>query len=115
MDVQAILDRLAYAESLPEDAIRAARAQRAAVAPALIELIGHHLAGEDGADGPESALFYAFHLLGEWHETAAYRPLARLLARPAEETDELLADATTETVHRVRQRCSMAIRSRCSR
>jgi hypothetical protein len=93
----------------------ARRAQRAAVAPALIELIGRHLAGEDGADGPESALFYAFHLLGEWHETAAYRPLARLLARPAEETDELLADATTETVHRVRQRCSMAIRSRCSR
>jgi hypothetical protein len=115
MDVQAILDRLAYAESLPEDAIRAARAQRAAVAPAQLEPPGHPLAGEDGADGPESAQYYASHPLREWHETAAPRPPARQLARPAEETDELLADATTETVHRVRQRCSMAIRSRCSR
>ena len=102
MDIPAILERLAHAEGMPADAILAAREQRAAVAPAL-----------DRPDRAlprrrrrrrrccEGALFYAFHLLGEWRETAAYRPLARLLALEEDEVEEILGDAVPETVHRV--------------
>jgi hypothetical protein len=101
MDVPTILDQLAHAESIPEVAIHAAREQRAAVAPALIDLVERHLAGEAEAFALEDALFYAFHLLGEWRETAAYRPLARLLALEEEEVEDLLGDAVPETVHRI--------------
>ena len=101
MDVPTILDQLAHAEGMPEGAIRAAREQRAAVAPALIDLIERHLAGEEEAFALEDALFYAFHLLGEWRETAAYRPLTRLLALEEEEVEDILGDAVPETVHRI--------------
>ena len=101
MDVPSILHQLAHAEGMPTDAILAAREQRAAVAPALIDLIERYLAAEPDAFALEGALFYAFHLLGEWHETAAYRPLARLLALEKDEVEEILGDARTETVQRV--------------
>jgi Protein of unknown function (DUF1186)/SEC-C motif len=101
MDIPSILDQLAHAEGMPADAILAAREQRAAVAPALIDLIERYLDGDGDAFALEGALFYAFHLLGEWRETAAYRPLARLLALEEDEVEEVLGDARTETVHRV--------------
>ena len=41
----------------------------------------------------------AFHLLGQWRERSAYRPLARFLRRP--DVESILGDATTETCHRV--------------
>ena len=46
-------------------------------------------------------LFFGFHLLGEWRETSAYRPMARLLRGDPEELEEILGDAITETVDRV--------------
>jgi hypothetical protein len=101
MDVPTILDQLAHAEGMPADAIHAAREQRAAVAPALIDLIERYLAEDADAFALEGALFYAFHLLGEWCETAAYRPLARLLALEDDEVQEVLGDAVPETVHRI--------------
>jgi hypothetical protein len=42
-----------------------------------------------------------FHLLGQWREKAAYRPLAQLLRRPREEVDVILGSVITETTHRV--------------
>jgi hypothetical protein len=101
MDLPTILDRLAHAEGMPEDAILAARAQRAAVAPVLIDLVERYLAGEAAAEELEGALFYAFHLLGEWRETAAYRPLARLLMLAEGELEVVLGDAVAETTQRV--------------
>jgi uncharacterized protein len=101
MDVPAIIDGLAHAEGLPAEAIRAPRAQREAVAPALIDLIERYLDGDEAAMMQEPALFWAFHLLGEWRESAAYRPLARLLALEEGELGEVLGEANTETVHRV--------------
>jgi hypothetical protein len=101
MEISTIIDRLADAEDLPEDAIRAAREQRAAAAPAFVDLVERYLAGEPDAEERERALFYIFHLLGEWREKTAYRPLARLLASDADEVDELLGDATASTAHRV--------------
>jgi hypothetical protein len=101
MEISTIIDRLADAEDLPEDAIRAAREQRAAAAPAFVDLVERYLAGEPDAEEREGAQFYIFHLLGEWREKTAYRPLARLLAFDADEVDGLLGDATASTAHRV--------------
>jgi uncharacterized protein len=49
----------------------------------------------------EGALFYVFHLLGEWREKSAYRPLARLLASDPERLEALLGDAIVSTSHRI--------------
>jgi hypothetical protein len=46
-------------------------------------------------------LFFIFHLLGEWREASAYRPLARLLRSPGDEIDAVLGDGITSTSHRV--------------
>ena len=48
-----------------------------------------------------NALFFAFHLLGEWREKSAYLPLARFLRRPADALEPILGDAKTVTAHRV--------------
>jgi len=101
MQPQAILYHLARAEGLPEDVIRAARAQRAEVAPIFVDFVERYLAGEARAGELQGALFFVFHLLGEWREKSAYRPLARLLAGPADQLERAIGDATTETSHRV--------------
>ncbi len=46
-------------------------------------------------------LFFIFHLLGEWRDKAAYRPLARLLRCPEHELNAILGDGITSTSHRV--------------
>ena len=101
MEPQAILYHLAHAEGLPEDAIRTAREQRDAVAPLLVGFVERYLAGEPSARQLEAALFFAFHLLGEWREKSAYRPFARLLAGPPERLERALRDAITQNAHRV--------------
>jgi hypothetical protein len=101
MELPLIIDGLAHADGLPEDAIRAARERRVAAAPAFVDLIERYLAGEAEALALEGALFFIFHLLGEWREKTAYRPLAALLASDGDEMDRLLGDATTSTAHRV--------------
>ncbi|HZA67576.1 MAG TPA: hypothetical protein VE592_11535, partial [Geminicoccaceae bacterium] len=71
MEPRAILYRLAHAEALPEDAIRAAREQREEVGPMFVDLVERYLAGEARARELEEALFFVFHLVGEWRETSA--------------------------------------------
>ena len=46
-------------------------------------------------------LFFIFHLLGEWRERSAYRPIARFLRCPSHEVEAILGDAITSTTHRV--------------
>jgi hypothetical protein len=93
-----ILDQLGSGEGLPVDVIRAADANRAAMVPVFLRAF-------DGAAtaGPslQNALFFAFHLLGQWREKSAYRPLARFLRRPAGEIDPIIGDAATATTQRV--------------
>ena len=101
MDIPIIIEQLAAAEGLPEGAIHAAREQRAAAAPAFVDLVERYLANDADALAMAEALFWVFHLLGEWQEKSAYRPLARLLAIDPEELDEILGDAITGTSHRV--------------
>ena len=93
-----ILDQLGSGKGLPVDAIRAANADRAAMVPVMLRAFD-----DCAAAGPslQNALFFAFHLLGQWREKSAYRPLAAFLRRPTEETDRILGGATTGTAHRV--------------
>jgi hypothetical protein len=100
MDATRILEELSVVNKLPVAAIRAARAQRAAIVPAFMQAIERCI--EEEAKRPErDALFFIFHLLGEWREKSAYRLLATLLRRPPDEIDEILGDATAATSHRV--------------
>jgi hypothetical protein len=99
VDTAAIIDGLRHYERLPVATIQAARADRAAVVPEFLRLIEEHLARDGASETEHAALFLIFHLLGEWRETSAYRPLAKLLRRP--DIDSTLDDAVTETMHQV--------------
>jgi hypothetical protein len=100
MEPAQILDQLAVEGPLPVEALRAAQRDRAAMTPLLLQAIERYLAN-GAAAGEENLLFFAFHLLGEWRETLAYRPLARMLKSPPEQLGDLLSGARTETSHRV--------------
>ncbi|HEY1544325.1 MAG TPA: DUF1186 domain-containing protein [Xanthobacteraceae bacterium] len=100
MDERRLLHQLATTDGLPVEAIQAASAQRATVSPAFVRLIERMVAGS--ADRTDlDALFLVFHLLGEWREKSAYRPLAALLRLAREDVRRVLSDAVTETSHRV--------------
>jgi hypothetical protein len=101
MDVGKILHELTYAEGLPKEALNAASAQRVDMVPLFVQEIEHFLALDPGARAKSTPLFFIFHLLGEWREKAAYRPLARLLRIPRREVDAIFGDGITTTSHRV--------------
>jgi hypothetical protein len=100
MDAAKILDDFGSRDGLPVEAIHAARAQRPAIASVFLQLVERAAEGKAEAR-EEGALFIIFHLLGEWREKSAFRPLARLLRQPSELLDRLLGDAITETSHKV--------------
>ena len=97
-----ILRELAEADGLPRGALRAAGERRAEMVPLFLAQIEEYLAAPAGqpAETPRG-LFFIFHLLGEWREKTAYRPLARLLQSSPEELDLILGDGITATSHRV--------------
>jgi hypothetical protein len=101
MDATAIIQELTQAEGLPREALKAASAQRAEMVPVFLKEIEDHLGVELTARAKPTPLFFIFHLLGEWREKAAYRPLARLLSLPGNEVDAIFGDSITTTSHRV--------------
>src|SRR6202047_1350277 len=101
MDAGKILYELTYAEGLPREALKAASAQRAEMVPLFVQEIEAFLALELAARAKPTPLFFIFHLLGEWREKAAYRPLARLLRLPRRDVDAIFGDGITTTSHRV--------------
>src|ERR1700751_5041807 len=101
MDAQAILHELTYAEGLPREALEAATAQRDEMLPLLLQEIETCLALEPPVRPKQTPLFFIFHLLGEWREKAAYKPLARLLRLPGRDVDAIFGDGITTTSHRV--------------
>jgi hypothetical protein len=70
------------------------------VVPIFLDAIEQYRA-PDGKPVSPDALFLVFHLLGDWREKAAYRPLARLLHCPPDRLEAILGSAITETTHRV--------------
>jgi hypothetical protein len=101
MDAAEILDQLTHAEGLPKSALRAASEKRVEMVPVFLREIDSYLALDSRERAKPTPLFFIFHLLGEWRERTAYRPLARLLRCPAHEIDAILGDAITSTAHRV--------------
>jgi hypothetical protein len=101
MDVRAILHELTQAEGLPREALKAASAQRVEMVPVFLKEIEDYLALKPAARSKSTPFFFIFHLLGEWREKAAYRPLARLLRLPRSEVDWIFGDGITTTSHRV--------------
>jgi hypothetical protein len=101
MDALKIFKALASEGDFPTEAIRAAQRDREAMIPLFLAHIEAFTAsgGEPSEFSP--SLFFAFHLLGEWRETSAYRPLARMLHLPEDTLEDVLGDANTETAHRV--------------
>jgi hypothetical protein len=69
--------------------------------PLFLEEIETYLALKPAARAKPTPLFFIFHLLGEWQEKSAYRPLARLLELPGGEVDRIFGDGITTTSHRV--------------
>ena len=101
MDAAKILHELTYAEGLPREALKAASAQRDEMVSLFLEEIETYLALEPAGRAMPTPLFFIFHLLGEWREKAAYRPLARLLRLPRRDVDAIFGDGITTTSHRV--------------
>jgi hypothetical protein len=101
MEPEKILHELVHAEGLPREALKAASAQRVEMLPLFVEEIETYLALEPAARRKPTPLFFIFHLLGEWREKAAYRPLARLLRLPRRDVDAIFGDGIATTSHRV--------------
>jgi len=91
-----IIQQLNVPDRIPVEAIHAAEADRPAAVAAFLGAIEQHLS-PDRDPVSFDALFFMFHLLGEWREKSAYRPLARLLRRLGDDT----FGGCTETSHRV--------------
>jgi hypothetical protein len=100
MEPLQILQALNERGRLPVEAIREARAKREVIVPLLLQDIDEFIATGRTRIG-EDALFVALHLLGEWRERAAYRPLANLMRLPSDALESVLGDAATVTAHRV--------------
>jgi hypothetical protein len=96
MKPEQILEQLSVRGRVPVEAIRAADADRTAVLPLFLQAIEQCCRGE-AAPASKDAMLVVFHLLGEWHQAQAYRPLALLLRLSTEEIESLLGDAITET------------------
>jgi len=99
MDAMQVIEELGVPGRLPVEAIRAAQADRETIVPIFLRMIDDFLELQGPVD--PNALFFIFHLLGEWREKSAYWPLASLLRLPGDVLDTILGDCVTETSHRV--------------
>lgn len=99
--IQDVLRTLANNRGLPANALRACVARIDEAAPALLEVLGRAAAGKPLNVPDSSLLFFGLHILAAARVTATFPLLLRLLRRPAEEVDELMGDALTETTAKV--------------
>jgi hypothetical protein len=100
MDAIQLLAQLAYQKRLPIDALHAASADRESAAPIFVNAI-EQFVRPGGDRSAKDSLFFIFHLLGDWREKSAYRPLARLMRCSPDDLDEIFGDFLVETSHRV--------------
>ena len=90
MDPAQVIEELGVPGRLPVEAIRAAQADRETMVPVFLRTIDDFLELRGPVD--PDALFFIFHLLGEWREKSAYWPLAVLLRLPPDVLDSILGD-----------------------
>ena len=101
LTAEELIEALAKFEGLPIDLLHEASARREEMVPAFVEAIERRLDGKRESSDLDSALFFVIHLLAEWREQRAYRPIARLMHLPPGEVDAVLGDGITVTLHRV--------------
>ncbi len=98
-----IMRDLARDDIFPKAAMAEARARREEMVPVFLDMVSR-LARQPIPAMKRSdlmALIPVFHMLGEWQDPRAYRPLLQVLRRPTKVIDHLLGDAVTETSFRV--------------
>jgi hypothetical protein len=99
MDPMKVIEELGIPGRLPVEAIRAAQADRDRMIPLFLRTIDDFLELRGPVD--PNALFFIFHLLGEWREKSSYWPLSIFLRLPPDVLNTILGEAITETTHRV--------------
>jgi len=103
MTPEEIMRDLERDDIFPKAAMTEAGTRREEMAPIFIDLVSR-LARQripEMKDADVMALIPIFHLLGEWQDPRAYRPIVQMLRRPTKVIDHLLGDAVTETSFRV--------------
>ena len=98
-----IMRDLARDDIFPKAAMAEAGARREEMAPIFVDMVSR-LARQripEMKDSDLMALVPVFHILGEWQDKRAYRPLVQMLRRPTNVLDRLLGDTVTETSFRV--------------
>ena len=98
-----IMRDLARDDIFPKTAMAEAGTRREEMAPVFIDLVTRlaHQRIPAMKDADLMAFIPIFHMLGEWQDPRAYRPLVQMLRRPTKVIDHLLGDAVTETSFRV--------------
>ena len=91
----ALADLALVQDDLPIAGLVWSLANRDAARPRLLRVLEEWRADAAPSTEADNLLFFAIHLLGEMAETAAYRPLCRLLM-DAKASDRILGDAITE-------------------
>src|SRR5258708_39599800 len=99
MDTLEMLESLNKGAGFPGDGIQAARADKDSITPVFVRALEE--VETSGRTQYDAALFFVFHLLGEWRAKSAYPALARFLRKPPALVGSILGDALTATAHRV--------------
>jgi len=97
-DVDEILLEFAEHGGFPRKALEWAAANREAVTPGFLETIEAYLNGPEFDGEDEGALFFIVHLLAQFREKRAYRPLMRLFSLDSARLNRMLGDVKTETM-----------------
>jgi uncharacterized protein len=96
-----LVDELSDAEDVPDLALALALLQPDRIVDATLRVVEAAASGEPLSRKDENLLFWGIHVLGAAREERAFRPLMRLLRLSSDRLDELLGDATTETLQRI--------------
>lgn len=100
MDISSAFAELATTRGrLPTEAVQWMLDHWDEAGPRLVAMLGRYAAADvkDISEDAQAGLFLAIHMLAEKRETAAFKPLCRLL-RNAEATEWVLGDAVAATL-----------------
>lgn len=101
MDIDHILEEFGATGRFPAEAVAASLQARAETVPVFLSILERAAARGGLEKREEQALFLIVHVLAELRETAAYRPVLRLVDCDAESANWLLGDAVTETLPQI--------------
>lgn len=101
MTPAALLAAFGSVGPFPKIAIQAAQESRHACLPVFLQFIEDATRASTVDHKTCRTLLILFYLLGEWRDTAAYRPLIKLLHTDPNRLDLLLGDTITEVSTRI--------------